>query len=251
MLVHVPSNRNLWVFLRPFTASLWLLMFGTSVFAATVVWLFETKIEHFRDRPKFFTRKLEGYLFSATGLMLQGIKEFKIKTDGSRLFTLCYCFLVLVLMNTYIAVISSQLTSSALSYKIQSVNDIIGLKVGIFDGDSVVQARYKLQNPTLFRWFNRDDEIKMIEALRNGDIDALLMDAAFSDYYSTITCDVYKVRVRVRVRARACQALLHSDRNILDVILTKVGDIVTPVDMALAMVSTHGVTNCIATIVST
>ena len=138
------------------------------------------------------------YLFATTGLMLQGIKDIAIRTPGARFFTLGYCFLVLVLMNTYIAVLSSQLTSSALSFQINTVNDIVGMKVGIYEGDQQALARYRLQNPVQQQWDNQEDEKRIIESLRNGTVDALLMDSAYCDYYSTITCDIYEVGAMVR-----------------------------------------------------
>ena len=102
------------------------------------------------------------YLFATTGLMLQGIKDIAIRTPGARFFTLGYCFLVLVLMNTYIAVLSSQLTSSALSFQINTVNDIVGMKVGIYEGDQQALARYRLQNPVQQQWDNQEDEKRII-----------------------------------------------------------------------------------------
>jgi hypothetical protein len=197
ILIYVPNTSKLWVFLRPFSPQLWLLMFATCVFVAVIVWLFEIKPDQYKRHKLIFT-KAQRLLFATTGLMLQGIKDMTIHTTGSRVFVLGYCFLVLVLMNTYIAVLSSQLTSSALKYQINGVNDIVQLNVGIYEGDTTTLSRYQLHSQVPLPWNNRDDELKIINDLRSGVVDALLMDGAFSDYYSTMFCDVYEVGASVR-----------------------------------------------------
>ena len=59
ILVYVPTLNKLWVFLKPFSSSLWMLMFGTCVIGAVVIWLFEIKLEQLKTRPKFVANKLQ------------------------------------------------------------------------------------------------------------------------------------------------------------------------------------------------
>ena len=51
-MIYADSTPKLWLFLKPFAPSLWLLMFSTTVVVAWALWLMEAKLDKLRTRPK-------------------------------------------------------------------------------------------------------------------------------------------------------------------------------------------------------
>lgn len=52
---------------------------------------------------------------------------------------------------------------------------------------------FALQDVKLLPWNDKQDEQNMLNALRQGTIAALVIDAPFADYMTSINCDLYEV----------------------------------------------------------
>lgn len=60
-------------------------------------------------------------------------------------------------------------------------------------GDRNAFKVFALQDVKLLPWNDKLDEQNMLNALRQGTIAALVIDAPFADYMTSINCDLYEV----------------------------------------------------------
>ena len=60
------------VFLLPFSPSLWLLAFGTTVVVTVILWLMEVKLDKVISHPRAAALKYQKLQFATVGLLLQG-----------------------------------------------------------------------------------------------------------------------------------------------------------------------------------
>ncbi|KAG2429899.1 hypothetical protein HXX76_010679 [Chlamydomonas incerta] len=133
-------------------------------------------------------------------MTLQVLAEFSARRLGARMTILGYGFLVLILLNTYMAVLASRLTVSSIKMNIKGLSDLAAKPVGTFvDYVDLVKSRTSLLSVVPLPWDNLEDEAKMLQKLRAGEIAALLMDAPWAQYQAATSCDLYIVDTKDKV----------------------------------------------------
>jgi hypothetical protein len=75
ILISEKFTSNIWLFLKPFDAYLWLAIFSTGVVLAVALWFMEVKLNKVWQNPSAAWAKFSSIQFSSIGLLLQGIKD--------------------------------------------------------------------------------------------------------------------------------------------------------------------------------
>ncbi|XP_057467334.1 glutamate receptor 2.3-like [Actinidia eriantha] len=139
MIVPIRDNKskNAWVFLRPLTWDLWVTSFFSFVWIGFVVWVLEHRInEDFRGPPSHQTGMIFWFSFST---MVFAHKE-KVVSNLARFVVIIWCFVVLILTQSYTASLTSMLTVQQLQPTVTDVHELIkkGEFVGYLEGSFVL-----------------------------------------------------------------------------------------------------------------
>ncbi|CAK7354088.1 unnamed protein product [Dovyalis caffra] len=138
MIVPIVDNnsKNAWVFLRPLTWDLWVTSFCFFIFIAFVIWVLEHRInEEFRGPASHQAGTSFWFSFST---MVFSQRE-KVVNNLSRTVVIIWCFVVLILTQSYTASLTSLLTVQQLQPAVNDVNELIkkGEFVGYQEGSFV------------------------------------------------------------------------------------------------------------------
>ncbi|TXG62337.1 hypothetical protein EZV62_013700 [Acer yangbiense] len=138
MIVPIKDNKkkNAWVFLKPLTWELWVTSACFFVFIGFVVWVLEHRInEDFRGPIEYQVGTSFWFSFST---MVFSQRERVISNLG-RFVVIVWCFVVLILTQSYTASLTSHLTVQQLKPTITDVRELIkrGENVGYLKGSFV------------------------------------------------------------------------------------------------------------------
>ncbi|CAN7018334.1 unnamed protein product [Brassica oleracea var. botrytis] len=129
------KNKNAWVFLKPWSLDLWITTGCFFVLIGFVVWLFEHRVNtDFRGPPHHQIGTSVCFSFST---MVFAHRE-KVVSNLARFVVVVWCFVVLVLTQSYTANLTSFLTVQSLQPTTTNVKDLIskgesvGYQVGTF-----------------------------------------------------------------------------------------------------------------------
>jgi hypothetical protein len=60
-------------------------------------------------------------------------------------------------------------------------------------GDADAFRAFPLQHVVLLPWNNHEDEDAMLHMLQEGEIEALIVDAPFAEYQTSVNCELFEV----------------------------------------------------------
>ncbi|XP_062098843.1 glutamate receptor 2.9-like [Humulus lupulus] len=124
MIVPIKDDRsgNAWAFLKPLTWDLWVTSCCFFIFVGFVVWVLEHRInEDFRGPPYHQIGTSFWYSFST---MVFAHKE-RVVSNLARFVVIIWCFVVLILTQSYTASLTSLLTVQQLQPTITDVNQLL------------------------------------------------------------------------------------------------------------------------------
>ncbi|KAG6739151.1 hypothetical protein POTOM_056737 [Populus tomentosa] len=138
MIVPIVDNnsKNAWVFLRPLTWDLWVTSFCFFIFIGFVIWVLEHRInEDFRGPASHQAGTSFWFSFST---MVFAQRE-TVVSNLSRAVVIIWCFVVLILTQSYTASLTSLLTVQQLRPTVTDVHELIkkGEYVGYQEGSFV------------------------------------------------------------------------------------------------------------------
>ncbi|XP_061374921.1 glutamate receptor 2.7-like isoform X2 [Gastrolobium bilobum] len=138
MVVPVKANKkkNAWAFLKPLTWELWVTTACSFVFIAFVVWVLEHRINNsFRGPP---SNQIGTSLWFSFSIMVSAHRE-KVVSNLGRFVVIVWVFVLLILVQSYTASLSSLLTVDQLRPTITDVNQLIKnrMNVGYLKGSFV------------------------------------------------------------------------------------------------------------------
>ncbi|KAI5556062.1 hypothetical protein BDE02_18G009400 [Populus trichocarpa] len=138
MIVPIVDNnsKNAWVFLRPLTWDLWVTSFCFFIFIGFVIWVLEHRInEDFRGPASHQAGTSFWFSFST---MVFAQREIVV-SNLSRAVVVIWCFVVLILTQSYTASLTSLLTVQQLRPTVTDVHELIkkGEYVGYQEGSFV------------------------------------------------------------------------------------------------------------------
>lgn len=193
IMIYAPTTTDPFLFLKPFDMTVWLVIMATSVFVGIAVMLAEVPVRRIIRQPEPSLQKYLNLQWASTAMLLQAMQQFSAKTVGARFIILGYAFMVLILVNAYIAVLSSQLTVTSINLNINGLADLLSKPVGIFEPDVNAFKRFNLNYMVPLPWNSAEDEANMLRMLRSAEISALILDAPFVEYQVASSCDLYEV----------------------------------------------------------
>ncbi|XWS17898.1 hypothetical protein CRYUN_Cryun33cG0108000 [Craigia yunnanensis] len=135
------KRKNAWVFLKPLTWDLWVISACFFVFIGFVVWVLEHRINvDFRGPPLYQAGTSFWFSFST---MVFAHRE-RVVSNLARFVVIIWCFVVLILTQSYTASLTSLLTVEKLQPTVTDINELLqkGEKVG-FPHDSFVEGILK------------------------------------------------------------------------------------------------------------
>ncbi|KAJ8758795.1 hypothetical protein K2173_000516 [Erythroxylum novogranatense] len=116
------KNKNAWAFLKPLTGDLWVACFCFFVYTGFVIWVLEHRInEEFRGPPLYQVGTSFWFSFST---MVFAHRERPL-SNLSRFVIVIWCFVVLILTQSYTASLASLLTVQKLQPTVTDVKELI------------------------------------------------------------------------------------------------------------------------------
>ncbi|CAD7701751.1 unnamed protein product [Ostreobium quekettii] len=183
-----------WGFLRPLHWSVWVATIAT---ALVIPWLV------------FVVESLACHGFIHKGDWLQGLKDatydsfaalvnfghYEVHSTAARVVVMAYGFLVLIIVNTYVANLAAFLTITQVDTLVKGVGDLADLPGRRVVSIQVYRDRLARQGilPVIAEQ-NQDYQAKMVEDLRAGVFRAVVMDEPWVSFTSnTEGCDLKKL----------------------------------------------------------
>ncbi|OMO90595.1 Ionotropic glutamate receptor [Corchorus olitorius] len=149
MIVPIRDKRrkNAWVFLKPLTWDLWVTSACFFVFIGFVVWVLEHRInEDFRGPPSHQAGTSFWFSFS-TMVFAHRTNSFvreKVVSNLARFVVIVWCFVVLILTQSYTASLTSLLTVQQLQPTITDINELLKTRERVgFQQGSFVEGMLK------------------------------------------------------------------------------------------------------------
>ncbi|KAK6274225.1 hypothetical protein POUND7_011308 [Theobroma cacao] len=197
MIVPIRDNRrkNAWVFLKPLTWDLWVTSACFFFFIGFVVWVLEHRInEDFRGPPSYQAGTSFWFSFST---MVFAHRE-RVVSNLARFVVIIWCFVVLILTQSYTASLTSLLTVQQLQPTVTDIQELLkkGEKVGFKKGSFVEGILKGLTFPE-----SQLIEYQTLEELHdlftkgsaNGGISATLDEIPYMKLFLAKYCDQYTV----------------------------------------------------------
>ncbi|GMQ02692.1 hypothetical protein CsSME_00048803 [Camellia sinensis var. sinensis] len=169
------NYKTAWVFLKPLTWDLWVTSTCFFVFIGFVILILERQInEDFNGNP---LRQVSNSVWFSFSTMVFSHKE-KVVSNLARFVVIIWCFVVLILTQSYTASLTSLLTVHQLEPSITDVQELIN------KGQSVGYPKVSFIHDILKRMNFSDSQIKGYNTVE-GDLDAALSNrsivAAFDE----------------------------------------------------------------------
>ncbi|KAJ8763846.1 hypothetical protein K2173_003628 [Erythroxylum novogranatense] len=195
MVVPVKDNKNkkAWVFLKPLTWDLWVTSFCFFIFIGFVVWVLEHRInEDFRGPPQFQAGTSFWFSFST---MVFAHKE-RLVSNLSRFVIVIWCFVVLILTQSYTASLTSLLTVQQLQPTITEVEELIrtgayvGYQEGSFTSGLLVRLGFDESKLVVYNSLEEWDAL-FTKGSRNGGIAAAFDEVPYIKLFLAKYCSKY------------------------------------------------------------
>ncbi|XVF48220.1 hypothetical protein PTKIN_Ptkin03bG0172400 [Pterospermum kingtungense] len=187
------KRKNAWVFLKPLTWQLWVTTGCFFVFIGFVVWILEHRInEDFRGPPLHQAGTCFWFSFST---MVFAQRE-RVVSNLARFVVIIWCFVVLILTQSYTASLTSLLTVEHLQPTVTDITELSkkGEKVGFKQGSFVEQILKGLNftDPQLVRYQSAEElNDLLVKGSANGGIAAALDEIPYLKVFLAKYCGKY------------------------------------------------------------
>ncbi|CAK7354102.1 unnamed protein product [Dovyalis caffra] len=195
MIVPIADNnsKNAWVFMKPLTWDLWVSSFCFFVFIGFVVWFLEHRVnEDFRGSASDQAGTSFWFSFST---MVFAQRE-RVVSNLSRAVIIIWCFVVLILTQSYTASLTSLLTVQQLQPTVTDVHELIknGKYVGYQKGSFVLEILLGLgfDNSKLLVYGSLEEWHDLFsKGSGNGGIAAAFDEVAYLKLFLSRYCSKY------------------------------------------------------------
>ncbi|XP_050363245.1 glutamate receptor 2.8-like [Argentina anserina] len=196
VIVHVKDNnstRNTWVFLKPLTWDLWITSACFFIFIGFVVWVLEHRInEDFRGPPHHQIGTSFWFSFST---MIFAHRE-RVMSNLARFVVIIWCFVVLILIQSYTASLTSFLTVQQLQPTVTDISllvkngDTVGYQAGSFVYGLLKNLGF--QDEKLKTYSSTDELYELFQNSReNNGISAAFDEAPYMKLFLAKYCSNY------------------------------------------------------------
>ncbi|CAI9094780.1 OLC1v1030576C1 [Oldenlandia corymbosa var. corymbosa] len=195
MIVPIRQNqqKNAWVFLKPLTWDLWLTTFFFFVIIGFLIWLLEHRInDEFRGPPLHQIGMVFWFSFST---MVFAQKE-KVVSNSARFVLIIWFWVVVILIQSYTASLTSMLTVQQLQPTVTNVNELLKNKAYVgYQKGSFVTAMLVRMGFEKFRLveYNSVDELHKLFTIEsgNGGIAAAFDEIPYMKLFLATYCNQY------------------------------------------------------------
>ncbi|XVE97289.1 hypothetical protein REPUB_Repub03eG0006900 [Reevesia pubescens] len=195
MVVPIRDNKkkNAWVFLKPLTWDLWVTSGCFFVFTGFVVWILEHRInEDFRGPPAHQIGTSFWFSFST---MVFAHRE-RVVSNLARFVVIIWCFVVLILTQSYTASLTSLLTVEQLQPTVTDINELLKRResIGFLDGSFVegILLGLKFENFQLKKYKSPEELHELFsKGSANGGISAALDEIPYIKLFLAKYCGKY------------------------------------------------------------
>ncbi|GLT47956.1 hypothetical protein SLA2020_216080 [Shorea laevis] len=152
------ENKNAWVFLKPLTWDLWVASGCFFVFIGFVIWVLEHRINgDFRGPPSHHVGTSLWFSFST---MVFAHRE-RVVSNSARFVVVIWCFVVLILTQSYTASLTSLLTVQQLQPSVTDLNELVrkGENVAYQDGTFVQGIVQNIFDPSKIKTFKSVEDL--------------------------------------------------------------------------------------------
>ncbi|CAG7891474.1 unnamed protein product [Brassica rapa] len=185
-----------WVFLKPLTKELWLLTAFSFVYIGMMVWVFEYHADEDFKTHKMSDKISNVFYFSFSTLFFAHRKPSE--SFFTRALVVVWCFVLLILTQSYTATLTSMLTVQELRPTVRHMDDLkkSGVNVGYQSG-SFTFERLKLMGYEESRLKAYDSPQEMRELFLNkssdGGIDAAFDEVPYVKLFMAKYCSEYSI----------------------------------------------------------
>ncbi|KAE8673839.1 Glutamate receptor 2.9 [Hibiscus syriacus] len=195
MLVPIRDNKkkNAWVFLHPLTPALWVTSACFFVLVGFVVWVLEHRInEDFRGPPAHQVGTSFWFSFST---MVFAHRE-KVVSNLARFVVIIWCFVVLILTQSYTASLTSLLTVEQLQPTVTDVNELLKRResVGLLNGSFFEGILLGLKfDKSMIKYYGSPKELNelFVKGSANGGISAAFEEIPYIPLFLSKYCGKY------------------------------------------------------------
>ncbi|CAL2276593.1 unnamed protein product [Prunus armeniaca] len=196
MIVPIKDNnnpRNTWVFLKPLTWDLWVTSGCFFIFIGFVVWVLEHRInEDFRGPPHHQVGTSLWFSFST---MFFAQRE-RVVSNLARFVVIIWCFVVLILIQSYTASLTSFLTVQQLQPTVTDVNqlmkngDNVGYQLDSFVYETLKQVGFQEDK---LKAFNSTQYLNQLfqDGIENDGISAAFGETPYLKLFLATYCSNY------------------------------------------------------------
>ncbi|XVE71313.1 hypothetical protein DITRI_Ditri10aG0141300 [Diplodiscus trichospermus] len=187
------NKKNAWVFLKPLTWDLWVTSGCFFVFIGFVIWILEHRInEDFRGPPAHQVGTSFWFSFST---MVFAHRE-RVVSNLARFVIIIWCFVVLILTQSYTASLTSLLTVEQLQPTVTDINELLKRRenVGFLDGSFVEGILLGLKfDKNQLKKYNSPEELHELfsKGSANGGISAALDEIPYIKLFLGKYCGKY------------------------------------------------------------
>ncbi|KAL8131537.1 glutamate receptor 2.8-like isoform X1 [Apium graveolens] len=194
MLVPVQSKmpHKAWLFLKPFTKAMWLLILALTIYNGFVIWLIERK----------HSPKLRGSATDQAGVMiwlsfttLFSLNGGKLHSNLSRISIVVWLFVALVITQSYTASLTSMLTVKKLEPTVSDIETLKTKNAKIGYGKGAFVAKY-LEEVLGFKSYNLKNfssPQEYAKALKTGEIAAGFLNGSYLKLFLAKYCKSFVV----------------------------------------------------------
>ncbi|KAM7495206.1 hypothetical protein LguiB_029815 [Lonicera macranthoides] len=180
------SKSSTWVFVKPFTVSMWCVTAASFVIIAVVIWILEHRVnDDFRGPPK--RQIITMFLFSFSTLFKTN-QEATISPLG-KMVMVVWLFLLMVITSSYTASLTSILTVQQLSSPITGIDSLIasdlpiGYQVGSFAYTYLAESLYVARS-RLVPLGNPEEYDKALKrGPENGGVGAIVDELSYVELF--------------------------------------------------------------------
>ncbi|CAB4307806.1 unnamed protein product [Prunus armeniaca] len=189
MIVPVRSRtrEKAWLFIKPFTNVMWVLIGATSIYNGFVIWLIERN--HCPELKGSISNQVGTLIWLAFSTLFS-LNANKLNSNLSRITMVVWLFMALVITQTYTAKLSSLLTLSQLEpnvvdiFALQNSNAMVGCAEASYISKYLKEVLHF--RPNNIKNFSRGDEYA--PALRRREVAALFLDLPLAKVFLAENC---------------------------------------------------------------
>ncbi|XP_076882529.1 glutamate receptor 2.2-like [Bidens hawaiensis] len=189
MIVPVKSrlSNQPWLFLKPFTAKMWLITAAITIYNGFIIWLIERN--HNKD--------LQGSIINQIGIILWlafstffTLRGDKMHSNLSRMAVVVWLFVALIITQSYTASLASMLTAQRLEPTIESVEMLRNMNatVGYCNGSFINRYLNEVLEFDNYNINSYNSTHGYAEALNSGEIKAIFLEVPAAKVFLAQYC---------------------------------------------------------------